>query len=190
MRRLVRISDPNKIPPTLDGQPEHLAGERAPEERVFASKVREQKRRNSRKERLPGGAATRTALEPVLAAWKGLNLGEPDDRSERALINRMAEGVTIDQLRAAVDGAEASDWLRAGRAKVPFAAVFASQSSVERFAGEGLEQVKHAKNLARQQAEERRKARERSTPSTLSRAEYAKLARWALNMVDSLGPNR
>ena len=76
-------------------------------------------------------------LEPILAAWRELKLGEPDGRSTRALVNRLNEGATLEQLEAAVVGADADEWLRRGYAKVPFAVVFATVASVERFAHEG-----------------------------------------------------
>jgi hypothetical protein len=60
-------------------------------------------------------------LEKVLAAWRTLGLGEPDDRSMRALRNRHAEGATSEQLAMAVEGARHDEWLRQGRAKSPFA---------------------------------------------------------------------
>jgi hypothetical protein len=69
-------------------------------------------------------------------AWERLGLGVLDDRSLRTLENRTAEGATPDQLEAAVVGASVDEWLRR-RAKVPFAVVFASLASIERFAHEG-----------------------------------------------------
>jgi hypothetical protein len=74
-------------------------------------------------------------LEKVLAAWRSLDLGEPDDRSMRALRNRHAEGATSEQLAGAVQGARHEEWLRQGHAKPPFAVVFTSLASIERFAG-------------------------------------------------------
>ncbi len=76
-------------------------------------------------------------LENVLAAWRTLGFGEPDDRSMRALGNRHAEGATSEQLAAAVEGAKHDEWLREGRAKSPFAVVFASLATIERFASSG-----------------------------------------------------
>ncbi len=64
-------------------------------------------------------------LEKVLAAWRTLGLGGPDDRSVRALQNRHSEGASNEQLAAAVEGARHDEWLRQGRAKSPFAVVFA-----------------------------------------------------------------
>ena len=71
----------------------------------------------------------------------------------------MAEGATIERLEAAVVGASANDWLR-NRAKVPFAVVFASLASVERFAHEGRRVLDARAVEARREAEERRKDRE------------------------------
>jgi hypothetical protein len=125
-------------------------------------------------------------VEPVLAAWRNLNLGEPDDRSVRALKNRLAEGTTMLQLLAAVDGASGDEWLRAGRAKVPFAIVFASGRSVERFATGGRERSKLAETLNRQRDQERRRARALlSAPRTMTAVEYAVLARKALKAFDT-----
>jgi hypothetical protein len=83
-------------------------------------------------------------LEKVLAAWRTLDLGEPDDRSVRALKNRHAEGATSEQLAAAVEGARHDEWLRQGRAKSPIAVVFASLASVDRFADAGREHARKA----------------------------------------------
>jgi hypothetical protein len=84
-------------------------------------------------------------LGPVVEAWRKLKLGDVDERSLRALVNRRTEGASVEQLCAAVTGAGESEWLRQGRAKVPFAVVFASLASVQRFAAEG---VKHAAERA------------------------------------------
>jgi hypothetical protein len=100
-------------------------------------------------------------LEKVLAAWRTLDLGEPDDRSMRALRNRHAEGATIEQLAAAVEGARYDEWLRQGRAKSPLAVVFASLASVKRFADAGREHARKTEVAARQSAAERRAARAR-----------------------------
>ena len=90
-------------------------------------------------------------LETILAAWRALDLGEPDDRSIQALRNRHAEGATSEQLAMAVEGARHDEWLRKGRAKSPFAVVFASQITVERFASSGRE---HARRLKPRPARE------------------------------------
>jgi hypothetical protein len=75
-------------------------------------------------------------IESVRRAWETLGLGKLDGRSERALQNRIADGATPEQIHAAVKGAGDDDWLRR-RAKVPFAVVFASLASLERFAHQG-----------------------------------------------------
>jgi hypothetical protein len=99
-------------------------------------------------------------LQPILRGWAKLGLGELDHRSIRALENRRTEGATVEQLEAAVAGAAADDWLRR-RAVVPFAVVFASLASVERFAHQGRK-VLHARTLERRrEAEERGEYRER-----------------------------
>jgi hypothetical protein len=75
-------------------------------------------------------------LEPIIRGWSKLGLGELDARSVRALQNRRSEGATVEQLEAAVAAAATDEWLRR-RAKVPFAVVFASVASIERFAHQG-----------------------------------------------------
>jgi len=123
-------------------------------------------------------------LEKVLAAWRTLDLGEPDDRSVRALRNRHAEGATSEQLAAAVEGARHDEWLRQGRAKSPFAVVFASLASVDRFADAGREHARRAEAAARQRAAERRATLARFDDATaLSPAENAELAALALRTV-------
>jgi hypothetical protein len=82
----------------------------------------------------------RLEIEPIRQAWEKLGLGSLDGRAARALENRAAEGATLEQLEAAVAGASTDDWLRR-RAKVPFAVVFASVASIERFAHEGRKVV-------------------------------------------------
>jgi hypothetical protein len=98
-------------------------------------------------------------LEPIRASWEKLGLGALDHRSERALENRRAEGATLEQLEAAVAGAGADDWIRR-RAKVPFAVVFASLASIERFAHQGRKIIDARAFEQRRDAEERRKDRE------------------------------
>lgn len=88
-------------------------------------------------------------LEQVLAAWRALNLSTHDDRSVRALQNRHAEGATVEQLAAAVEGAKHDEWLRQGRAKSPFAVVFASLETVERFDTAGQEHARKTEDAAR-----------------------------------------
>lgn len=105
-------------------------------------------------------AAIPPELEKVLAAWRALDLGEPDDRSVRALRNRHGEGASAKQLAAAVEGASHDEWLRQGRAKSPFAVVFASLESVARFAAAGQEHARRAVAAERRRAAERRAARE------------------------------
>ena len=98
-------------------------------------------------------------LELVRQSWEKLGLGALDHRSARALENRRAEGATLEQLEAAVAGAGADDWIRR-RAKVPFAVVFASLASLERFAHE-CRKILDARGFeTRREAEERRKDRE------------------------------
>jgi hypothetical protein len=46
-------------------------------------------------------------IAPICEAWKKLGLGALDGRSVRALENRCAEGATLEQLEAAVEGAGA-----------------------------------------------------------------------------------
>ena len=103
--------------------------------------------------------ALTTELEPVCQSWERLGLGKLDARSVRALENRRAEGATLQQLEAAVVGAGADDWIRR-RAKVPFAVVFATLASVERFAHEGRKILDAKDFAARRAAEELRAERE------------------------------
>ena len=98
-------------------------------------------------------------LEPIRQSWEKLGLGALDHRSARALENRRAEGASLEQLEAAVAGAGADDWIRR-RAKVPFAVVFASLASLERFAHEGRKILDARGFETRREAEERRKDRE------------------------------
>jgi len=100
-----------------------------------------------------------TELEPVRQSWEDLGLGKLDARSVRALENRRAEGATLEQLAAAVVGAGADDWIRR-RAKVPFAVVFATLASVERFAHEGRKILDAKDFAARRAAKELRAERE------------------------------
>lgn len=121
------------------------------------------------------------ALEKLLANWRCLDLGEPDDRSLRALLNRQAEGATIEELAAAIKGARHDEWLRQGRAKSAFAVVFASQDSVKRFANAWRELVEEEKRSARVRLEDRRKSCPAADPRpALTRHEYARLANLAL----------
>lgn len=115
-------------------------------------------------------------LEKVLTAWRALDLGALDDRSVRALVNRQAEGATIEQLVAAVEGAKQDDWLRQGRAKSPFAVVFVSLASVARFAAAGQEHVRQTEAAARQRAAERRAACDVGPPRPADCAQLAALA--------------
>jgi hypothetical protein len=131
-------------------------------------------------------AAEPPELEKILAAWRALNLSEPDDQSVRALQNRHAEGATVEQLVAAVEGAKHDEWLR-GRAKSPFAVVFASLESVERFANAGREHARKTEAAARQRMAERRATLDRSSDvAPLNPGEYAKLAALALGVVRGL----
>jgi hypothetical protein len=128
-------------------------------------------------------------LEKVLAAWRTLDLGEPDDRSMRALRNRHAEGATSEQLAGAVEGARHDEWLRQGRAKSPFAVVFASLATVDRFASSGREHARRIEATARERAAERRAARARFDDiPALSRAESAELAALAVRTMDQPAP--
>jgi len=123
-------------------------------------------------------------LEKVLAAWRALNLGEPDDRSVRALRNRHDEGAAAEQLAAAVAGAKHDEWLRQGRAKSPFAVVFASLESVARFAAAGQEHARRAEAAARRRAAEHRAARDLlSTVAAPCAPDNARLAAAALRAV-------
>jgi hypothetical protein len=87
-------------------------------------------------------------LERIRESWKRLGLGDFDRRSTRALENRLAEGATLEQIEAAVAGASVDEWLRR-RAKVPFAVVFASVASVQRFAHEGRKVIDRQATKAR-----------------------------------------
>ena len=128
-------------------------------------------------------------LDKVLAAWRTLDLGEPDDRSMRALRNRHAEGATIEQLAAAVEGARYDEWLGQGRAKSPFAVVFASLASVERFADAGRKHARKTDDAARQRAAERGMARAQvDDVAALSPGESAELVALALRTVAHLEP--
>ncbi len=98
-------------------------------------------------------------LESIREAWEKLGLGALEHRSVRALENRRAEGATLEQLEAAVAGAGKDDWIRR-RAKAPFAVVFASRASIERFAHEGRKILDASAFEARRDAEECRKDRE------------------------------
>jgi hypothetical protein len=98
----------------------------------------------------------RSEITPICEAWMKLGLGEIDGRSKRALENRIADGATHEQLEAAVEGASADDWLRR-RAKVPFAVVFASLSSIERFAHAGRKLRDAREHATKREAEERRR---------------------------------
>jgi len=129
-------------------------------------------------------------LEKVLAAWRTLDLGEPDDRSVRALRNRYAEGATSEQLAAAVEGARHDEWLRKGHAKSPFAVVFASLASVDRFANAGREHARKTDEAARQRAAERRAVRPQfDDVAALRPAESAELIALALRTVSYAAPN-
>jgi hypothetical protein len=127
-------------------------------------------------------------LEKVLAAWRTLGLGEPDDRSMRALRNRHAEGATSEQLAWAVEGARQNEWLRQGHAKSPFAVVFAALASVDRFAHAGRENARKTDEAARQRAVERRTAHARfDDVAALSPAESVELAALALRSIADPG---
>lgn len=120
-------------------------------------------------------------VETVLASWRQLNLGEPDDRSVRALQNRWAEGASAEQFMAAVEGARHDEWLSQGRAKSAFAVVFASIASIERFSVAGREHAQRAEAEARRRAAERRAARDRlRVTAQLSPSENAVCAEQAL----------
>ena len=106
-----------------------------------------------------GSIEVGSELEPIRQSWERLGLGALDHRSSRALENRRAEGATLELLEAAVAGAGADDWIRR-RAKVPFAVVFASLASLERFAHEGRKILEARGFESRREAEERRKDRE------------------------------
>ncbi|MGA7123804.1 MAG: hypothetical protein WBY94_27115, partial [Polyangiaceae bacterium] len=103
-----------------------------------------------------GSIEAGSELEPIRQSWEKLGLGALDHRSARALENRRAEGATLEQLEAAVAGASADDWIRR-RAKVPFAVVFASLASLERFAHQGRKILDARSFESRREAEERRK---------------------------------
>jgi hypothetical protein len=98
-------------------------------------------------------------FEPILRGWEKLGLGKVDHRSQRALENRRAEGATLEQFAAAVAGAGVDEWLRR-RAKVPFAVVFASLASLERFAHAGRKRFAFQALEQRQVAEKGRREAE------------------------------
>lgn len=75
-------------------------------------------------------------------------------------MNRRNDGATIEQLQAAVVGAANDEWLRR-RAKVPFAVVFATLASIERFAHEGRKILEKRESEARLEAERQRRDHER-----------------------------
>lgn len=132
-----------------------------------------------------GDASALPDLDDVLNRWRTLGLGEPDDRSKRALRNRYAEGATLGELQAAVYGAAHDDWLRRGRANAPFAVVFASIDSVSRFATSGRAHARASDAAARQRAIERRTQLDalRDVPQASCRAENAEHAAAALRKV-------
>jgi hypothetical protein len=99
-------------------------------------------------------------LEPIAAAWTGHGLGALDAKSVKALENRLAEGATLEQLAAAVEGANVDVWLRRGGARSPFAVVFANRASLERRAHEGRKVLDARAAATRHEAEERRRDRE------------------------------
>jgi len=133
----------------------------------------------------PGHSRTvQPEMEKILAAWRTWDLGEPDERSMRALRNRHAEGATSEQLAMAVEGARHDEWLRQGRAKSPFGVVFASLASVDRFASSGREHARRTEAAACERAAERRTARPRfDDVAALSPAESAELVALALRTV-------
>lgn len=125
-------------------------------------------------------------LEQILASWRAVDLGEPDDRSVRALQNRWAEGATLEQLKAAVEGARHDEWLRQGRAKSAFAVVFASRTSIDRFAAAGREHTQRAAAREREQVAERRAARDRDlarAAAALTPKETAEYAEHAIRVL-------
>ncbi len=132
--------------PMADKCPSHRHGTRR-------HHPRERARRQSAPSEVPQD------LEAVLAAWRKLKFGEPDERSIRALVNRRNDGATVEQLEAAVVGAANDEWLRR-RAKVPFAVVFATLASIERFAHEGRKILEKQENQLRREAERKRLERD------------------------------
>jgi hypothetical protein len=106
-----------------------------------------------------GSSETAAELAPICVSWEKLGLGKLDHRSTRALGNRRAEGATLEQLEAAVAGAGTDDWIRR-RAKVPFAVVFATLASIDRFAHQGRKILDAREHATRMEAEEQRKIRE------------------------------
>jgi hypothetical protein len=100
-----------------------------------------------------------TEHETVRTSWEKLGLGALDTRAMRALENRRIEGATLEQVEAAVLGAGADEWVRR-RAKVPFAVVFASVASIERFAHEGRKILETRAAAARREDEERQRDRQ------------------------------
>jgi hypothetical protein len=122
-----------------------------------------------------GSPQVPSELGQVLAAWRALDLSEPDDRSVRALRNRQAEGATIEQLTAAVQGAKHDPWLRQRRAQSPFAVVFTSLSSIARYSAAGREHAQQAEGATRRLAAERRPARDLTLPRPPGDAQFAAL---------------
>jgi hypothetical protein len=95
----------------------------------------------------------------ICDAWNALDLGTCGAREVRTLQRRANEGVTIEQLEAAVIGAGAERWLRNG-AMVPFAVVFASVASIEQRAHEGRKIRDARERIAREEAKSARLDRE------------------------------
>lgn len=122
-------------------------------------------------------------VERVLAAWRKLQLGEVDDRSARALENRLSEGTTVDDLMQAIAGARRDEWLRQGRAESPFAVVFASRESIARFVTAGREHAHRDAAEAQLRATERAACSCRDDVAPLSPAENARLAELALTVL-------
>jgi hypothetical protein len=178
-------------PPLPPVGSQDLRHDKQPMEGEFRFSGIQRERPKAAETRAPAGVRrarqTHTAppagLEQVLTAWRTLDLGEPDDRSLRALQNRHCEGATIEELLAAVEGAKHDEWLRKGGAKSPSAVLFASLASIKRFAAAGREHARLTDAAVRRRDTERRaardqaRARERAMPSPAENAELAAAAR-------------
>jgi len=114
---------------------------------------------SAREEEADSPISSSSEHETVRASWEKLGLGALDGRAMRALENRRIEGATLEQVEAAILGAGADEWVRR-RAKVPFAVVFASVASIERFAHEGRKILETKAAAVRRENEERQKDRQ------------------------------
>jgi hypothetical protein len=162
-----RIRSEQQPPPLAPVVASSPASEQVPPEGEANSQIRGD---GGQAATLPVSQELSPELATVGASWEKIGLGELDCRARRALENRRREGATLEQLEAAVIGAGADEWIRY-RAKVPFAVVFASVASIERFAHEGRRILEAQTSQARREAEERRRDREWREQRSALRAE-------------------